>query len=177
MLFDSDSIRCKKSDMIKEKLLFVTKGNEDYEEGFSYVVELARILRTSIFMLMIYDKSLIKTFEDSMAAAAFAEAGETETAKEISEERLRKIQDDTRRRTDTLIEKYCRNGAPLKIRCKAVVGDIVSNIKKIVESEPAIDMVLLSPALSDKGGISARKLLKNISRPIVTMSKPANAKS
>ncbi len=162
---------------IKEKILFVTKGIEDYEEGFSYVVELARILRTNIFMLMIYDKPLIKAFEDSMAAVAFAEAGEAETAKEFSEEQLRKIQADTKIRTDTLIEKYCENGGPLKIRYKAVVGDIVSNIKKIAESEPAIDMVLLSPSLSNKGGISVRKLLKNISRPIVTMSKPANAKS
>ncbi len=163
--------------MIKEKLLFVTKGNEDYEEGFSYVVELARILGTNIIILMVYDKSSIKTFEDNMAAAAFAEAGETETAKEISEERLRKIQDDTRKRTDILIAKYYKNKAALKIRCKAVVGDIVSNIKKIVESEPAIDMVLLSPTLSDKGSINPKKLLKNISRPIVTMSKPANAKA
>ncbi|MEC4676983.1 MAG: hypothetical protein VST72_08740 [Nitrospirota bacterium] len=162
---------------IKEKLLFVTKGVEDYEEGFSYVVELARILRTNIFMLMIYDKPLIKTFEDSMAAVAFAEADETKTAREFSEERLRKIQADTKVRTDALIEKYCINGGPLKIRYKAVVGDIVSNIKKIADSEPAIDMVLLSPNLSNKGGISIRKLLKNISRPIVTMSKPANAKS
>jgi len=160
---------------MKEKVLFVTKGNEDYEEGFSYVVELARILRTNIIILMIYDKPSIKTFEDNMAAAAFAEAGETKTAKEISEEWLRKIQDDTRKKTDSLIEKYCKNGAPLNITCKAAVGDIVSNIKKLVESEPAIDMVLLSPTLSDKGVINARKLLKNISRPIASMSKPANA--
>ncbi len=162
---------------MKEKLLFVTKGDEDYEEGFSYVVELSRILKTNIFMLMVYDESFIETFQDSMAAAAFAEAGEPGTAREISEERLRRIQEDTEKRIDALSGKYCGNGAPLKIRCKAVAGDIISNIEKLVESEPAIDMVLLSPTLSNKGGVSARKLLKNISRPIVTMSKPADAKS
>ena len=152
-------------------LLFLTKGNKEYEEGFSYVVELSRALKTSIFILMIYEKSLIKIFEDSMAAAAFAEAGETETAKEISGEWLRKIEVETGRRTDLLIEKYCKDGAPIKIRCKAGVGDIVSNVKKLVESEPSIDMVLLSPSLSDKGIINAKKLLKNISRPVVTMSR------
>ncbi len=156
-------------------ILFVTKGNKDYEEGFSYVVELSRILRKNIFILMLYDKPLIRIFEDHMVAAAFAEAGETETAKEIFEEWHRKIQDDTRRKTDSLNEKYCNNEAPLKIRCKAGVGDIVSNIKKFVESERSIDMVLLSPTLSDNCAIYAKKLLKDIPRPIVTMSKPLNA--
>ncbi len=156
-------------------LLFVTRGNEDYEEGFLYVVELSRILKKGVSVLMIYDKSFIKSFEDNMAAVAFAEAGETGTAKEISGEWLRQIEDETRRRTDSLIKKYCGNGEPVNIRCKTGVGDIVSNIKKIVNNDTSIEMVLLSPTLSDKSIIHTKKLLKNISRRVVIMSKPVDA--
>jgi hypothetical protein len=156
-------------------LLFVTNGTKRYEEGFSYVVELSRALRTNIFILMIYDYSLVKIFEDSMAAAAFAEAGETETAKEISREWLRKIEIETDRKTDLLIKKYCKDGAPVKIRCKAGLGEIVSNVIKIVENESGIDMVLLSPSISEKKFIIAKKLLKYISRSVVTMSRLSKA--
>ena len=160
---------------MRKKLLFVTKGNDDYEEGFSYVLELSEIVKTDITILIIYDKPLMKSLEDRMAAIAFAEAGETKTAKEVSEEWLREMDKDTLRKTESLIIKYCINTPPLKINYKTAVGDIVSNIKKVVEHEPAVDMVLLSPSLSGKGVINTIKLLKNISKPIVSLSKLSNA--
>ncbi len=160
---------------MKKKLLFVTKGNDDYEEGFSYVHELSGRIRTDIIILIIYNKPLIKSLEDSMAAIAFAEAGETKTAKEIPDEWLREMHKDTLRRTESLIIKYCINAPLLKISCETAAGDIVSNIKKVVEREPAVDMVLLSQSLGGKGVINAIKLLKSISKPIVSMSRLSNA--
>ena len=160
---------------MKKKLLFVTKGNAEYEEGFSYVLELSESTRTDIIILIIYHKPLIKTLEDSMAAVAFAEAGETDTANEISEEYLQEMHNDTKKKTESLIIKYCIHARPLKISFKTATGDMVSNIKKVVEDEPAVNMVLLSPSLGGKSVINAKKLLKIISKPIVSVSRLSNA--
>ncbi len=168
----SEDVITKKT--MAKTLLFVTKGNDDYEEGFSYAADLARILKKGIIVLIIYDKSLLKSFDDKMTAAAFAEAGETGTAKEIPVEWLRETEGLARMKTDLLIEKYCKNEEPLHIMCKAGIGNIVSNIKKVVQNTPSIEMVLLSPSLSDKRVSNAIKLLRNISVPVVTMSKRSN---
>lgn len=160
---------------MKKKLLFVTKGNDDYEEGFSYVVELSERIRTDIIILIIYAKPLMKSLEDSMASIAFAEAGEAGTAHEISGEWFRELEKDTMKRMASLTAKYCRNNEPLKISCRTAAGDIVSNIKKTVESEPAVDMVLLSPSLGGNRVLSAHKLLKSISKPVVSVSRLSNA--
>ncbi|MCK5426421.1 MAG: hypothetical protein KAJ34_01910 [Thermodesulfovibrionia bacterium] len=66
---------------MRERLLFVTKGDKDYEDGFSYVIELAKSLRAGIAILMVYEKKFASVYEDAMTAAAFAEAGEFKTIK------------------------------------------------------------------------------------------------
>lgn len=71
---------------MKEKLLFVTRGGEDCDKGFSHVLELAKVLNAGVAVLMVYSKRAMESFEDVMAAAAFAEAGEFETAREILKE-------------------------------------------------------------------------------------------
>lgn len=156
-------------------ILFVTKGNKDYEEGFQYAAELSCIRRTGISVLMIYDKSPLKSFIDNMAAVAFAEAGEAETANDISSEWLRKIDAETKMRTNSLIRKYCREKESLDVSYRAGTGDIASHIKKSLKSDPSIDMVLISPCISEKGVLNVKRYLKDISRPVVTMSKLADA--
>jgi len=81
---------------MKEKLLFVTKGGENCDEGFSYVLELARALNTGIEMLMVYSKGVLDKYEDVMAAVAFAEAGDVEITRELLREEDR--QDSTLRK-------------------------------------------------------------------------------
>ena len=73
--------------MTKEKLLFVTRGGEDCDNGFTYILELAKTLNAGIAMLMVYNKNVMQTYEDVMAAVAFAEAGEIESAREMLRER------------------------------------------------------------------------------------------
>lgn len=41
---------------MKEKILFVTKGGENCDEGFSYVLELAKALNSNIAVLVVYPK-------------------------------------------------------------------------------------------------------------------------
>ena len=68
---------------MKEKLLFVTRGGKDCDNGFSYILELAKTLNAGIAMLLVYNKRTMETYEDVMAAVAFAEAGDLETVKEL----------------------------------------------------------------------------------------------
>ncbi|HDO22080.1 MAG TPA: hypothetical protein ENG86_04385, partial [Nitrospirae bacterium] len=73
---------------MKSRVLFVTKGDTGhFKDGFPYAMELAKIVDGGLFILFNYDKQIVKTFEDEMAAAAFAQAGETETARDILSER------------------------------------------------------------------------------------------
>ena len=59
---------------------------------------------------------------------------------------------------------------------QTAVGDTITAIKDFLKNTPNIDMILLSPNLSEnKKGIDLKKLLKNITKPIVTISRPAKA--
>ncbi|MEW6410160.1 MAG: hypothetical protein AB1488_08655 [Nitrospirota bacterium] len=154
---------------MREKLLFVTRGDESYDDGFSYVIELAKTLDAGINILMIYEKRMFETFEDDMAAVAFAEVGEFKTAREILDERQQRIKRDAEKKITELTMKY--QGYSVEISYQVGVGDIVSNTRDIIEKKPTIDLVLLSPNLINKSVINVKKLFRNISRPIVTMSR------
>ncbi len=69
-----------------ENLLFVTKGNGNYMEGFSYVTDLAKVIDSSISVLLNYQKSFFEKLQDKMAALAFAEVGEFDSAQTILNE-------------------------------------------------------------------------------------------
>jgi ribosomal protein L31E len=54
--------------------------------------------------------------------------------------------------------------------------DAITAIKDFVKKQAEIDMVLLSPNLSvSKKSIDLKKLIKNITKPIVSISVPAKA--
>ena len=159
---------------MKEKLLFVTKGGEDYDNGFPYVLDLAKILHTGIVMLLVYDKRTMDSYEDTMAAVAFAEAGESKTAKELVQEQEKKVRDAADRRIRELSERCKENSVPFM--SQIIVNDTVAAIKNFLEDRPYIDMILLSPNLSvNRKGIDLKKLLKTITKPVVTISRPAEA--
>ena len=75
-----------------------------------------------------------------------------------------------------LIEKCRESGVDVNIQ--TVKMDIVSAIKDFLGQKTAIDMVLLSPCVTNNGNVTAKelqKLVKTVSRPIVTMTKQAHA--
>ncbi len=161
---------------MKEKLLFVTKGGEDSDSGFSYALELAKTLNKDISILMVYSKQIRNAYEDIMAAVAFAEAGDHETVKELLQKQEKEIKEIEDRKIGELTER-CRE-VSVDITHQTAVGDPITAIKDFLENRPGIDMVLLSPNLStNKKGIDLKKLLKNITKPIVTISRPAKAEA
>jgi hypothetical protein len=165
----------KKGEMqMKDKILFVTKGGEHCDEGFSYVLELAKTLNVAIETLIILPTHLATQFEDIMAAAAFAEAGDLKTVKEIMD----REQTTCREKLNSKIAELARKAEETEITmlCHTSEGDVAAAIKVFLKDKPNIDMVLISPSLSEnKKTIDIRKLLKNISKPIVHISRPATA--
>jgi len=159
-----------KDEKRRKKLLFVTRGdNKDYREGFSYVLELSKTFHGGILILAVYDKSIINSFEDEMASAAFAEMGEFSTAREILHGQYQRMEKDAEQKVAALIKDY--KNPSIEIGYEVAVGDVTSNIKAINEKNPAIEVTLLSPNLNKN--VDIKKLLKQVSRPIVAMSKPA----
>ena len=159
---------------MKEKLLFVTKGGECCGSGFSYVLELAKALNAGISMLIVYSKGMIETYEDVMAAVAFAEAGQLETVKELMNKQAVEIKEVEKKKIEELAER-CRENS-LEFIYQASVGDPITAIKDFLKKRPEIEMVLLSPSISGgKEEINLKKLLKNITRPVVTIAIPVRA--
>lgn len=159
---------------MKEKLLFVTKGGETLEEGFSYAIDLAKTMNAGIAILMIFEKQINSDFEDSMTAAAFAEAGEFRIAKELLHEKEKEINNHAEKTFMELSEKYKEIAKDLTYHI--AFSDIHSSIKDFLKNMSSIDMILISPSLTvNKGVIDIKKLLKNISKPIVTISRPEQA--
>lgn len=160
---------------MKKNLLFVTYHDEDCDEGLSYAIDLAKIMDKGITILMVYKNKLMKKFDDLMTAVTFAEAGEHETAKKlISGSDVKTVSSDERLKF--LIEKCRESGVDVNVQTES--RDIVSAVKDFLGKKTAIDMVLLSPCVTDNGNVTAKelqKLVKTVSRPVVTMAKQAYA--
>lgn len=153
---------------MKEKLLFITKGGEHNDDGFSYVLELAKALNKGIAVLMVYKEKMMQSYEDVMAAVAFAEAGDLKTVEELMNGQEKAIKEAEQRRIKELTERA--REASIDITCNVAVRDVAGAIKDFLKDRPNIEMVLLSPNLSEDMGFKAvKKLLKNISKPIVTI--------
>lgn len=162
---------------MKEKLLFVTKGGEDCDKSFSYMLELAKTLDAGVAVLMVYSKRAMESFEDVMAAATFAEAGDIETMRELMHGQEKEIKQTAEKKVKEFSEK-CR-GADIDFSSEIKTGEAIQVIKDFLKSKPGIDMILLSPNLSgDKKLLDIRKMLKNITKPIVTiMAAPPEAEA
>lgn len=159
---------------MRERLLFVTRGGEYFEEGFSYVVELAKTLKAGISILMVCDKRSMDSYEDVMSAAVFAEAGEFKTAKEILQEQELGLKAKADKMLKELSSRYGEIADDLDFQI--AVGCELASIKEFMKNKPNIDMVLISPSLSkSKQGIDLKKLIKKISKPVVTISRPVQA--
>jgi len=153
-------------------VLFVTKGkDEEFSEGFKYAVELAKLLRGGIMVLLYYDRDYFSKFEDEMVAVSFAEVGEPELAKEYLKEYEKYIKADAMKKINILKGSVEEE---IIIDFRVSNGKFTTAIKDILEDYPFIDIVILNPSLTTKeriGGIKIKQLINRISRPVVTMSK------
>ncbi len=154
------------------QLLFVTYHDESFEEGLSYAVDLAKTMNDSVEILMIYKRKVLEKFEDMMTAITFAESDMHKTAREMISEDFEKKNEDYEKKIDLLKERCRRSGITVDVSTAAT--DAVSAIKNILGQNPKIDMVLLSPSITNDGNITSKalnKLVKTASRPIVTMAR------
>lgn len=153
-----------------DKILFVTKGGDHCDEGFSYVLELAKTLNAGIEVLIMQPARL----EDILAAAAFAEEGDIKSTKEFLEGQHHVCSAVLEEKIRGFI--HTSKETAVDLICHMAEGDIAAAVKTFLKTRPYIDMVLLSPALSDnRKSHDMKKLLKNISKPIVHISRPATA--
>ncbi|MDA8079179.1 MAG: hypothetical protein M0Z79_09615 [Nitrospiraceae bacterium] len=156
---------------MKKQLLFVTHQNEETDDGLAYAVDLARTMDEGITVLLVHKKNLMEKFERAMVAVTFAEANEHETSREILAEGP--LEDEqAEKRMETLLDK-CRD-LGVNVTVHAVTEDAVTAVKDYLKKRNGVDMVLLSPSVTDKKNLSARelqRLVKTASRPIVTMAR------
>jgi L-lactate utilization protein LutB len=162
--------------MKMKQLLFVTFHDENFEEGLSYAVDLAKVMNNGISLLMIYQRKVMEKFGDMMTVVTFAEANEHKTAREMIKEDYERKNESYEERLNQLVEKSRQSGIPVDISTAAT--DAVSAIKNLLRQNTNIDMVLLSPSITKGHHITVKdlnRLVKTASRPIVTMAKNNNA--
>jgi L-lactate utilization protein LutB len=165
----------KEKKMKRNQLLFVTYHDENFEDGLSYALDLAKTMNDGIEILMIYKRKVLEKFDDMMIAITFAEAGEQQTAREMISEDYKKKNEDYEKKLATIKEKCTKSGIAVDFSTAAM--DAISAIKNILRQNAKIDMVLLSPSVTNDGNVNAKvlnKLVKTASRPVVTMAKQAS---
>lgn len=162
--------------MKERQLLFVTYHDENLNEGLSYALDLAKTMNDGIEILLVYKRKALEKFEDMMTAITFAEADMHKTAREMITDDFRKKNEDYEEKVGALKEQCRKSGIAVNISTAA--ADTVSAVKNILRQNTRIDMVLLSPSITNDGNVTTKvlnKLVKSASRPIVTMAKNAHS--
>lgn len=155
--------------MRKKQLLFVAYYDENFGEVLPYALNLAKMLNEGITILLMYKKRIAERFESLMTAITFAEAGEDKTARNLMKEKIAKD-----KKIVSLLEKFTQKDVNIDV-C-AEKADVISAIRDFLRRRVAVDMVLLSPSVTDSGNIKSReldRLVKTTSRPIVTIARQA----
>jgi hypothetical protein len=159
----------------KGQLLFVTYGDENLDEGISYVIELAKAMYEDIVMLLVRKKdSISRKLEDVMASVAFAEAGEHETAKEMATREIDKEPLDYSIKVTELAHQANRAGVRLSAENRD--RDLIPAIRSYVKQHTRVNKVVLSPTVTESEILTTRDLsllVRTASRPIVTMTRKA----
>jgi predicted amidohydrolase YtcJ len=163
--------------MGKRQLLFVTYFDEHLEEGISYAIELAKAMFEDITLLFVQKQnSLMDKFENMMAAVSFAEAGEHDTAKHIMTDTSQGGKEVFEKELDTVVKKCFQEGIQVHVHSMGL--EAISGIRKFLKEHTGIDKVVLSPAITEAGNVTAKdlnRLVRTASRPIVTMTRQSCA--
>lgn len=158
---------------MKRILLFVACINEDFETSLTYIADLARSMEKNIAILILdRTKKMADRFEKIMAAITFAEANEHDMAAEMLERDDSSIAEAA---VKSFENKFIERGVEFTIHSSQL--DIADAISEFMNKTRGIDMVLLGPSITDSGTITSstlKKLVKQASRPIVTMSRQAD---
>jgi len=161
--------------MGKRQLLFVTYGDENFEEGVSYAIELAKAMFEDITLLLVQKKgNLMDKLGNLMTAVSFAEADEHETAREIMNGNGKAGQAACEKKLAELSERCRREG--IAVMVERTDQDTVSGIRSFLRNHSGIDKVVLSPVVTEGGNVTAKdlnRLVRTASRPIVTMTRQA----
>lgn len=160
---------------MRKQLLFVTYESEDMDEGLSYAIDLAKTMDKDISILIANNKKTLRErFDDLMTAVTFAEAGDHDTARQVIAGGEAAAEESADKKAGLLAEKCRESGVSVNIH--SATADLFSAIKDFLGQKSGIDMVLLSPSITDNGNVSARelnKLVRTASRPVVTMARQA----
>ena len=157
---------------MKRNILFVTDQSDDTDGGLSYAFDLARTMDKGIAVLLLRKERLMSRFETLMSAVTFAEAGEHGTALEILDEGATGAEARAKSRPRTIEEACADSGLPTHIASGE--GDMVTAVGSYLKSNRNVEMVLLSPSITEEGVVSTRqlkRLLSTVARPIVTLAR------
>ncbi len=159
--------------MEKRQLLFVTHRNEHMTEGVSYAIELAKAMNEDILILFVQKPAnLNEKFEGLMSAVAFAEAGDHDTAKKIAGEGPQCLDEVPNQDLVRVFDTCLHEGVRVNVHTSPF--DALSGIRNFIKKQGGIDKIVLSPAVTKAGAITARdmtRLARSISRPVVTMAR------
>lgn len=155
---------------MKRILLFVACINEDFETSLTYIADLARSMEKNIAILILdRTKKMTNRFEKIMTAITFAEANEHDMATEMLERDDSSIAEAA---VKSFENKFIERGVEFTIHSSQL--DIADAISEVMNKTKGVEMVLLGPSVIDNGNITSstlKKLVKKVSRPIVTMSR------
>ena len=163
--------------MGKRQLLFVTYGDENLGEGVSYAIELAKAMYEDITLLLVRKKSgVMEKLGDLMTAVSFAEEDQHDTARQIMAGEATGYRALYEEKLAGFVERCGREN--VQVRVQTTDLDAVSGIRSLLKNNAGIDKVVLSPAITEAGNVTAKdlnRLVRTASRPIVTMTKQACA--
>jgi hypothetical protein len=157
---------------MKHKLLFVTYKDNHEDEGLSYVVELARTLNKDLTIFLIWKKRLSKRIENVLSAAAFAEADEHETARQMIAPDANKKNGNSDPKLEPFVGKCHEAGIEVDIQSSQ--QDVFPTLKNYFKRRNGVDIVLLGPNVAGAGNVTTgelKRLANTISRPIVTIAR------
>ena len=152
-------------------MLFVTYLDEHPEAGFSYVIELAKVMNEDLMVFLLREKRLSRDNNQIVGSDALTEAvwveteGQTITADS-------KDTPETEKKLAGLVYKCKKSG--IKVDLYSFRSDVVSAIEEYFRHKNGIDIVLLGPNITEHSHITQRtlkKLCDTVARPIVTMAK------
>ncbi|HMK49149.1 MAG TPA: hypothetical protein VK435_03785 [Thermodesulfovibrionales bacterium] len=151
---------------MKKKMLFVTYLDEHPEAGFSYVIELAKVMNEDLMVFLLREKRM--PGDDDQVELTDA-SGNGPEGLEVSAP-------ETEKKLAGLVYKCKRSG--VNVDLLSLDADVVSAIEDYFRHRNGIDIVLLGPNISEHSRISQRTLKRlsdAVARPIVTMANQSTA--